>query len=259
MADMLWLNGALRANAEARIAPDDRGLLLGDGLFETCAAQNGTIPDLPRHFIRLCHGAEILRIPVPISLAELAHACHGLLAANTLRTAAVRITLTRGSAPRGLLPPAAQTPTLLITASPMPGSGPLRLITATIRRDALSPLSRLKTLNYLPGILARMEAAAQDADDALLLNHQNLVAETTTANLFVKRGGQWLTPPVADGALPGIRRAKLLDSGRVTEASLTPAQLHQAAAIFAGNAISLRPVITLDGHPIPQTGPAALS
>ncbi len=257
--DNIWLNGALLPAAAARIDPADRGLLLGDGLFETMAAQNGTIPDLPRHYARLTNGAALLRIPLPLSLPALETATRALLATNALQNAALRLTLTRGPAPRGLLPPESPTPTILITTAPLPPGGPLRLITSTIRRDETSPLSALKTLNYLPGILARIQAAEAGADDALLLNTQGFIAETSAANLFVRLGGTWLTPPVADGALPGIRRAKLLEAGRVREARLTPEQLFQAEAIFAGNALSLRPVTAIDSRGIPQTNPAELS
>jgi branched-chain amino acid aminotransferase len=257
--DKIWLNGALLPAAEARIDPADRGLLLGDGLFETMAAQDGAVLELSRHYARLAHGAKVLRIPLPLSLPAQETATRALLAANAMQNAALRLTLTRGPGPRGLLPAESPSPTILITTAPLPTGGPLRLITASIRRDETSPLSALKTLNYLPGVLARIEAAEQGADDALLLNHQDYVAETSAANLFVRLNGAWLTPPVADGALPGVRRAKLLENGRVQEARLTPAQLLQAEAIFAGNALLLRPVTAIDGRSIPQTSPAELS
>ena len=257
---ILWLNGALIAAAQARIDPADRGFLLGDGLFETMAAQDGGVPELARHFARLCSGAALLRLPVPVTCAELDAVTRTLLAANGLQVAALRLTLTRGVAPRGLVPPAQPDPTVLITAAPLPApGGPLRLITASTRRDAASPLSAIKSLNYLPGILARIEAAERGADDALLLNQQGRVAETSAANVFVLVDGIWLTPAVTEGALPGIRRAKLLEAGRVREAALTPEHLRQASAVFAGNALSLRPVVEIDGHAIAQVDPAALS
>jgi branched-chain amino acid aminotransferase len=256
----LWLNGALLAADKARIDPADRGFLLGDGLFETMAARGGTVPELARHFARLMSGAALLRLPLPLNLAALEDCCRAVLAANGMAEAALRLTLTRGPAPRGLAPPANTIPTMLITAAPLPPpGGPLRLITATVRRDETSPLSALKTLNYLPGVLARIEAAEQGADDALLLNNKGFVAETSAASLFVKLGGLWLTPAVEDGALPGICRARLLEDGRVQEAPLAPVQLLAAEGMFAGNALSLRAVVEIDGHMIPQGDPAELS
>lgn len=256
----LWLNGELLATEAARIDPSDRGFLLGDGLFETMAAHDGGVPELARHYARLAHGAQLLRLPLPLSQTALEETCRALLTANNMAEAALRLTLTRGPAPRGLAPPPKTTPTLLITAAPLPApAGPLHLITASIRRDETSPLSALKTLNYLPGVLARIEAEEQGADDALLLNRQGFVAETSAANLFVSLNGQWYTPPVEDGALPGIRRAALLEARRVQEMPLAPAQLVHADAIFAGNALSLRAVASLDGHEIPQLPASALS
>lgn len=249
----LWLNGALRRASEARIDPADRGFLLGDGLFETMAAHGRAVPELARHYARLCAGAELLRIPVPLTRPELAVAIHDLLAANGLHDAALRLTLTRGVGPRGLLPPGNPTPTLLLTAAALPPlGGPLRLITSTIRRDEDSPLSAIKSLNYLPGVLARMEAAERGADDALLLNRAGRVAETSIANLFVRLRGEWVTPPVSEGALPGIRRACLLDAGKLREAAITVEELREAEAVCAGNALSLRPVAAIDDYSLPS-------
>ncbi|WP_298284075.1 aminotransferase class IV [Acidocella sp.] len=247
----LWLNGALMDAAAARIDPADRGLLLGDGLFETMAAHAGAVPELARHYQRLCAGAALLRLAVPVGRDELARAARALLEANHLNSAALRLTLTRGPGPRGLLPPADGTPTLLLTAAPLPpNSGPARLVTSTIRRDETSPLCRVKSLNYLPSVLARLEAVERGADDAVMLNLAGRVAETSAATLFVKLAGNWLTPPVADGALPGVCRAALLEAGRVREAALTPEALARAEAICLGNALSLRGVAALDGQPL---------
>ncbi|MDR3506173.1 MAG: aminotransferase class IV [Acidocella sp.] len=249
----VWLNGALYPANEARIDPADRGFLLGDGLFETMAAHAGAVPELARHYARLCAGAALLRIPVTLTREELAVAIHDLLAANGLMEAALRLTLTRGPGPRGLLPPSDPNPTLLLTAAPLPPpGGPLRLVTSNIRRDEDSPLSAIKSLNYLPGVLARMEAAERGADDALMLNRAGRVAETSIANLFVRLHGAWVTPPVSEGALPGIRRACLLDAGKLREAPITVEKLRQAEAVCAGNALSLRPVSSIDGYSLPS-------
>lgn len=249
----LWLNGRILPQADARIDPADRGLLLGDGLFETMVAQDGIVTDLPRHYARLTSGAKLLRLAVPISLASLTTAISDLLAQNTLTTAVLRLTLTRGPGPRGLLPPdPPQTPTLLLTSSPRPPqAGAVRLITSTIRRDETSPLSTVKSLNYLPGVLARLEAAEQNADDAILLNHAGHVAETSAATLFAYLNGIWVTPPIHDGALPGICRAKLLEAGKLREQTLTRADLDKADSISIGNVLGLRPVSVLDGRILP--------
>lgn len=249
----LWLNGKILPLATARIDPTDRGLLLGDGLFETMAAKDGTVPDLTRHYARLAAGAALLRLAVPISAADLAAAISELLTENALTTTVLRLTLTRGLGSRGLLPPSQpQAPTILLTAAhlPPPG-GAVRLITSAIRRDETSPLSAVKSLNYLPGVLARLEAVEQGADDAVLLNHAGHVAEASAATLFAYLNGTWVTPSVHDGALPGICRARLLEAGKVYERTLTRADIGTAEAISLGNALGLKPVLALDGCMLP--------
>ena len=250
----LWLNGKILPSATACIDPADRGLLLGDGVFETMAVKDSTVADLDRHYARLTAGAALLRLVVPLSAASLAAAISELLTENALTASVVRLTLTRGPGARGLLPPSPpQIPTILLTTAPPPPSGgPVRLITSTIRRDETSPLSAVKSLNYLPGVLARLEAAEQGADDAVLLNHAGHVAEASAATLFACLNGIWFTPPIRDGALPGICRAKLLDVGCVHERTLTRTDINRAEAISLGNVLGLKPVLALDGRVLPS-------
>lgn len=249
----LWLNGCIKEAEQARISPQDRGFLLGDGVFETMAAEAGRVCELARHYARLCAGAKLLRLPVLLSLSDLAVAVHDVLAANDLSRAALRLTLTRGVGPRGLLPAAPASPTILLTASAMPKpSGPARLMICSLRRDERSPLSQIKSLNYLPNVLARLEAAEQGADEALLLNYAGRVAETSASSLFVLQQGKWVTPLVSEGALPGTCRAVLLETGRIDEAQLSVTDLMQAQALCLGNALSLRPVLSLNDHKYPQ-------
>jgi branched-chain amino acid aminotransferase len=249
---VLWLNGALVKAAQARIDPADRGLLLGDGLFETILARDGMVRDLDRHFARLKTGAAALRIALPINESALSAALRAVLGANRLREAVLRLTVTRGAGPRGLLPPENILPTVLITAAavPPPGGSVSAVIAKAVSRDETSPLSRIKTLNYLPNILARIEAAERGADDALLINHARRLAEASAGNLFIRQGDKWLTPAVSEGALPGIRRARLIDARMVHETTLQPADLFSATAVCIGNVLGLRTVSAIDGRAI---------
>ncbi|HVJ54578.1 MAG TPA: aminotransferase class IV [Aliidongia sp.] len=246
----VWLNGGLLA-AAAGIDPADRGFTLGDGLFETIRARSGTASHLDRHLRRLRGAAAFLGIPLPWSNAEIEDAIGALMIAEDRGEAALRLTLSRGPGPRGILPPERPAPTLLITAGPLPPAAPpARLIFAAVtRRNELSPLSRLKTLNYLDNILARREAAARGADDAILLNTVGRLAESSIANLFVLKHGVWHTPPVADGALPGIARSLLLEAGAV-ETPLDPVDLAGAQAAFLSNSLGLRPIASIEGTEI---------
>ncbi|WP_332116173.1 aminotransferase class IV [Azorhizobium caulinodans] len=237
----LWLNGALVDATAARVAPGDRGFTLGDGLFETIAVRDGMPLRLAAHLARLARGAEVIGLPLPtFDLSAIATA---LLAANGLTDAVLRLTLTRGEGPRGVLPPETPQPTLLVTAAPMAAPAPpARLMLAQgTRRNEFSPLSGIKSLNYLDNILARQEAHRAGCDDALLLNTQGRLAESTIANLFVQRDGQLLTPPLSEGALPGVMRAEVVARGAV-ERPLTPDDVATAEEVFLTSSLGLRSV-----------------
>lgn len=251
---IVWLNGTLTPLDAARIAPTDRGFTLGDGLFETMRAENGTVLRLPRHLARLRDGAAVLNMPVPLDDDALTDALAAVLAANALTdspAAVLRLELTRGPAPGGLAPPADPRPTLLVTTrvAPTAAAPPARVITANCtRRNEHSPLSRIKHLGYGDMLLAHLEARRAGVDDAIVLNTAGYVADSTVSNVFLEIDGAWLTPPVADGALPGTRRAALLDAGLAAEASVTPDMLFRARRAVLTNANGLRPVAEIDGR-----------
>jgi branched-chain amino acid aminotransferase len=254
----VWLDGRVVAAAAARIDPADRGLLLGDGLFETMRARGGAVPLLERHLARLRRGAGLLGIPLPLAGDEIERAVRATLAANGLEDAAVRLTLTRGRGPRGLPAAPDQPPTLLIAAFPLPAPRPpARVIVAKVtRRNERSPLSRLKTLGYGDSLLALREARARGADDALLLNTAERLACATAANLFILQMNTLATPPPGEGALAGITRALVLESaGRLglqaVEEPLLVAELATAEEVFLSSALQgLLPVIAVDGRPV---------
>ncbi|MGU3493829.1 aminotransferase class IV [Xanthobacteraceae bacterium A53D] len=241
----IWLNGALIDAATARIAPGDRGFTLGDGLFETLSVRHGRPERLEAHLARLSAGAEVIGLPLPsLDLAAIASA---LVEASGLADGVLRLTVTRGEGPRGVLPPAQPNPTLLVTLAPRAApAGPARLCVAGItRRNEHSPLARIKSLNYLDNILARQEAQARGCDDALLLNTQGRVAESTIANVFAVLDGRLVTPPLAEGALPGVMRAEILNLGAV-EAPLAVNDLLAADEVFLSSSLGLRSVTSLE-------------
>ncbi|MFG1464817.1 aminotransferase class IV [Xanthobacter sp. DSM 24535] len=253
---IVWLNGVLVPEDAAHIAPGDRGFTLGDGLFETVRAQGGVPLRLDAHLARMALGARVLGLPVPAMDFEAA--ARAVLEANALQDGVVRITLSRGSGPRGVLPPSAPRPTLLITAAPAAAPpAPARLIISRVtRRNEFSPLHAVKSLNYLDNILARQDAATQGADDALLLNTQGRVAESTIANLFAVIGDLLVTPPVSEGALPGIMRAAILRE-HGSELPLRVEDLAQAQEIFLTSSLGIRSVSHLDGRPLAEATPKA--
>jgi branched-chain amino acid aminotransferase len=256
---MIWLNGRLR-EPDAAIDPADRGFTLGDGLFETIRIAGSQPRHLARHLARLRAGAALLAIPVPFGDDAIAAAITDLLGAAGIANGSVRITLTRGVQARGVLPAEDPQPTLLLTASPAaPQPGPARLVIAgTTTRNEMSPLARIKSLNYLDQVLARQEAARRSSDEAVLLNTKGRVADATAANLFVAIDGVLATPPVTDGALPGIARGLIIERLGAVERALWPADLRRAQAIILTNALGIRPAISLDGTTLPEADPRML-
>lgn len=246
----VWINGAF----ERRIDPSDRGLLLGDGVFDTAVAFRGIVFAGARHLDRLTHQAAAIGIGIDAAIVRAGW--DAMLAQAAPEASILRTTVTRGVAERGLWPAAAPTPTIMVSAaawSPKLFGRAVRLVTARIRRNENSPASRLKTLGYLDNILAAREAAGQGAEDALFLNCGGRVACSTIANVFIVSGRDLLTPPIAEGVNPGIVRALLLESaGRAglhpAEQPLAPADLLSADAVFLTNSVRfLSPAAALDG------------
>ena len=235
------------------IPSDDRGLLLGDGLFETLLAVDGDAPWLSAHLDRMAAGCEILNLPFDRDEAE------RLVreAAPAEGRFAVRLTLTAGSGGRGLDRPAAPVVRLFATAAPSVAiATSATLIVARTRRNEGSPVSRLKTLSYLDNVLARAEAKSAGADEAVMLNNRGEVACAGAANLFWISGGRLFTPRLDCGALAGITRARLLALETVEEIAVGVAALETADAIFLTNSlIGVRPVSRLgdrafEAHPL---------
>lgn len=256
----VWLNGSLVPMEDARIDPSDRGFLLGDGIFETLAARKGRIVFADLHFDRLSRGANALGITLPYSIAELTSAITSLLSAcdttNQDRTA-IRLTVTRGTGPRGLVPSPEAKSTVLITCFASPDlKETVSTIIATGRRNEFSPIANLKTLTYLDQILARREAAIAGTDDAILLNTQNKVACATAGNLFLWDSNTLITPPLTDGCLDGTVRRKILDIASETniaafEESITPSTLANVESAFLTNSlVGLQPLHSIAGRPL---------
>jgi len=236
---LAFVNGQFIAADRPALLVNDRSFLYGDGLFETIRITNGQ-PFLWReHLDRLRRGADFLKIPLHNSNDQIEHATRHLLAQNDMPEGFVRIHLSRGEGERGYALPRDPKPTLVITThktqhTEHPG---LRLITSTIRVLAGDPLSQYKTANRLPNVLARREADADDADEALLLNNFDQIAEASAANIFIVRGRDLITPPISAGALAGTTRSFIFKIAAdhnltPTESPLTIADLNSADATF---------------------------
>ncbi len=240
------------------IPSDDRGLLLGDGLFETLLWRDGALANAGAHWRRLAEGCAALGLPAP-DAATLDRAAAEAVARASLTglRAAVRLTWTAGSGGRGLDRPEASRPRLLARAWTAPAAGgPVSLATVSVRRNEGSPVSRFKTLAYLDSVLARREARERGADEALMLNNRGEVACAAAANLFWVDGDRLRTPPLASGALAGTIRARVLAAAEAlgVTVDLRVASMEEVSAadgLFLTNSlIGLAPVTRLDGQPV---------
>ena len=259
---MPWLDAAWHPAGwiEAATIPcdaSDRGLLLGDGVFDTSLVLGGRMVWRAAHLRRLVAHARALGFDA--DPARLEAAVDGGLATLEGGHGALRLTLTRGPGRRGLAPPDAPRPTLIAALAPLPATAlfaPLRLHATTIRRNETSPLSRAKSLCYGDAVLAAAEARAADCDEALFLNGSGHVACAGAGNLFAIFGDRLATPPLTDGVLDGVTRAVLLaGASRIgllaVERSLAPADLESADAVICTSSLRLvAPVLSIDGRAI---------
>ena len=254
---IVFLNGEFVPEAEAVVSVFDRGLLYGDGLFETIRIANGKPFRWDQHEQRLRQGAEFLGIRISPSSAELREAAIKLVGQNKLANALLRVLLTRATGPRGYSPRGADTPTLAMSLHPAvaPTAEPSgwHLLTSRVRLSAHEPLANFKTCNKLAQIVARAEADSAEANEALLLNTDGWVVEGASSNLFWIEAGKIHTPPQAAGILPGVTRAvikELCASAQLEfhESETTAQRLSSCDGLFLSlSSAGVVEGITLDG------------
>ncbi|MDY6942750.1 MAG: branched-chain-amino-acid transaminase [Pseudomonadota bacterium] len=256
-----WLGGQVLPLASAKVSVMDHGLLYGDGVFEGIRFYSARPLLLAAHLRRLENSASAIALTLPWSEQEITSVVSEVIAAYGQPDGYIRLVVTRGVGALGINPASCSNPELIVIADG------LRMISAEAREqgvcaviastrrlplDGLDP--RVKSLNYLNQILARIEANRAGAEEALMLNAQGRVAEGTADNVFVVRGGELLTPPVTDGALEGITRGVVMQLGReaglgVREVSLAPYDLYTADECFlTGTGAELIPVREIDGR-----------
>ena len=268
MSALCWLEGRVVDAREARIPVRDHGLLYGDGLFEGIRVRAGRVFRLDDHLARFAAGAKALALELPFPLAEVRRIVLETVRAHAAPEAYVRLLATRGEGPLGVDPrPCGPTRVICLVdqVSLYPEEKRLKgidLVTSSLRRpppDVLDP--RVKSLNYLNNVLAKLEARTRGADEALLLNTAGLVAEAAVANVFVVRAGELRTPPATDGALEGITRATVLELAHAQgiparERSIGRFDIFAAEECFlTGSGAGLVGVRSLDGRPIGSGAP----
>ncbi len=268
----IYLNGELVPEADAKVSVFDHGLLYGDGVFEGIRVYGGSVFLLREHIERLYASAKAIDLALPTPPAEMLRAVVETCRANNTRDGYVRLVVTRGVGTLGLNPYRCDRPQVIIIAAAIQlypeecyRSG-LKIVTVgTVRNapEAVNP--RIKSLNYLNNILAKIEAINAGVEEALMLNPDGFVAEATGDNVFYIRGDTLLTPPPSEGCLEGITRNAVMRLAReagmeVREPRVSRYDLYTADEVFlTGTAAELIPVVEIDrrsiggGVPGPRT------
>jgi branched-chain amino acid aminotransferase len=270
MSLKVYIGGKFFDKADAKISVYDHGLLYGDGVFEGIRAYNGHVFRLADHIDRLYDSAKAIHLVIPISKAEMTQAVIDTLNINDLKDGYVRLIVTRGAGSLGLDPRKTTDPQIIVIADSIslyPAElyeHGLKIITAGTMRNhpaALNP--RVKSLNYLNSILAKIEGTNAGCLEALMLNHKGEVAECTGDNIFIIKNGELHTPSIDAGILQGITRDAVMEIARglgikVVERAMDRHDVYTADECFlTGTAAEVIPVVEVDARPIGtgQPGP----
>lgn len=261
---LVYVNGEMVPMKEAKISVFDRGFQYGDGVFEGLRAYDGKIFKLKEHTDRLFRSAKAINIVMPISKEEFSEAVKRVVRENGFRDAHIKPQVTRGNAWKlGLDPRNTTAPNIVIPARPIGKSmfeteKGFKLAAVSVRKiPALCLDPRIKSINYLVNIMARMEALASGADEAIMLDIRGYVSEGAGDNIFLVREGELYTPEVQD-ALEGITRETVIDLAwrmklKVHETRLTLYDVYNADEIFiTGSGAGIVPVTEVDKRMVSQ-------
>lgn len=263
-----WVDGRYVREDRAVVPVLDRGLMLGDGVFETVRVKDGTPEFFEAHYARFLASAAATSIAFPWSPAELSSICAGICHRSRLREASVRLVLTRG-AYRGTLSDTGDPPRLVAvcadaTGSAAPPEGGVAVSVAPFPKvHALDP--RVKALAYLPAVIARLEADAQGCYESLFLDPRGRILELGTANFFAVRDGALVTPPLRLGILAGVTRGAVLrlarsEGLRAREAVLRLDGRDAWSEAFLTSAVrGLVPIVRLGGQPVGDGRPGPVT
>ena len=268
---MIWVDGRAVSPDAPHLSALDRGFTLADGLFETMLVRDGVAFRLRQHLDRLERGAVALRIPLRRDLAAMIHDALAEARAGGRSEASLRLTLSRGSGPAGLAPPADCEAVVVLVLSPPPSypastyDDGISVRIASGRRNECAMTAGLKTLGYTDAVMALAEARAAGADDALFLDTEGHLSEGTASNVFVAHREALVTPPLSCGALPGITRAAVIElAGRlgvhVHERMLLPDEPAISDELFLTSSLrGIAPVVRVDGRPVGDGRPGPVT
>jgi branched-chain amino acid aminotransferase len=268
----IYLDGKLVEKEDAKISVFDHGLLYGDGVFEGIRAYNGRVFRLREHLQRLYNSAKAISLECGISVAEMEKVVLKTLRANNLKDAYIRLVVTRGVGDLGLDPRKCPQPTVFCITDKINlypeefYKEGLTIVTASTRKNIPESLNpRIKSLNYLNSILAKIEATLQNAPEAIMLTKDGYVAECTGDNIFIIKDNVLLTPPTYLGALEGVTRDVVMELAAKNkiacrEEVFTRYDLFTADECFlTGTAAEVVPVVRIDGRPIGEGKPGKIT
>ncbi len=261
MSLKVWIDGKLVDKSEAKLSVYDHGLLYGDGVFEGIRVYSGKIFECEAHLDRLWNSAKAIRLEIPISREEITRAMYETAKANNFTDCYIRLVVTRGVGDLGLDPKKCARPTVFIISDliavypkEMYDKG-IAVITASVIRNHPNALSaRIKSLNYLNNILAKIEANDAGVPEAIMLNHEGNVSECTADNLYIVRGGVIQTPTTTDGILEGVTRKVVIELCKklgipIVEKTLQRHDLYIADEMFlSGTGAEVIAVTKIDGR-----------
>ena len=259
----VYVDGEYVDGSEARLPIWDHGVLYGDGIFEGMRVFSGSLFRPYDHLERLAGSGKALGLELPLAGDELLDVICEVIVRSSLQDAHVRPIVTRGYGAPGLDPSRCERSTLIVAAYPFPpllGSDPISVIVSSVTRKAPRSVgAHVKSLNYVDAILAKRQANAAGAGDAVMLDHLGAVAECTAANVFAVIGGTLVTPTVRS-ALPGVTRRTILEVADELAIpnevrDLWPMELYTADAMFAtGSGAGIVLIDRVDGNELDTVG-----
>ncbi len=269
----VWFGTEIVDVGEARVSVFDHALLYGDGVFEGIRIYNGKVFKEKDHIKRYFESAKAIRLEVPMTAEHVSKAMYATMAANGIAgDGYIRLLLTRGVGSLGISTKHTACPTVIVIADKIALYPPeyyergLRCIVSSITRNHCNSTSpRVKSLNYLNNIMAKLEAQDAGADEAIMMNASGSVAECTGDNIFLILDGVMMTPPASDGILDGITRNLVMDLARkrgieVREVSLIRHDLYIADEIFGtGTAAEVIPIVEVDHRPVGDGKPGKIT
>lgn len=272
MSLQIYISGKYYDKEHAKISVYDHGLLYGDGVFEGMRSYHGKVFRLQEHLDRLWDSARSIWLNIPISQEQMAAAVNDTLAKNGIRDGYIRLIVTRGSGTLGLDPNKCPVPEVIIITDHIQlypkefYENGLKIVTAATVRNHTAALSpRIKSLNYLNNILAKIEGLRAGCVEALMLNTQGEVAECTGDNIFLVKGGVLFTPPIDAGILEGITRNAVIELAEkagitVKQIPLSRHDVYIADEVFlTGSAAEVIPVVEIDSRTIGDGKPGPLT